>query len=109
VINEEFARETTAYWLQRLREARIPSGPVNDFGQALSDPQILARDMVIEVELKRGERVRMPGSPMKFPHSDPPRFGTPPDIGEHTDAVLGELLAYEPDRISDLRSGAAIA
>jgi crotonobetainyl-CoA:carnitine CoA-transferase CaiB-like acyl-CoA transferase len=57
IINEELGKNTSAYWLDKLRAARIPCGPVNDFAQALSDPQILARDMVVDgAAARRDER-----------------------------------------------------
>jgi crotonobetainyl-CoA:carnitine CoA-transferase CaiB-like acyl-CoA transferase len=108
-INEAFGRETTAYWLARLQEARIPSGPVNDFAQALSDRQVLARDMVVDVTLQNGERIRLPGNPIKFAGDEPSAFGPPPLLGEHTRAVLRDVLSYDEDKIAKLRAQAAIA
>lgn len=108
VINEELAKNTSAYWLDRLRAARIPCGPVNDFEQALNDPQVLARDMVVDVQLHTGETVRMPGVPMKFSASPAPNFGTPPTLGKNTQSVLGEMLGYDASRIAALRETRAI-
>ena len=88
VIHEELAQQTSAYWIEKLRAARVPCGPVNDFAQALSDTQVLARDMVVEVPLAGGGSVRMPGTPMKFSGSAMPEFQTPPPLGHDTDAVL---------------------
>jgi crotonobetainyl-CoA:carnitine CoA-transferase CaiB-like acyl-CoA transferase len=108
IINEELATDTSAHWLEKLRAARIPCGPVNDFEQALADPQVLAREMVVEVPLHTGERVRMPGVPMKFSASAAPSFGVPPTLGRDTQSVLGELLGYDAKRIAALREGRAI-
>ena len=108
IIGEEMATDTSANWLARLRAARIPCGPVNDFEQALSDPQVLAREMVVEVPLPSGERVRMPGVPMKFSGSDAPTFGPPPTLGRDTQDVLGQLLGYDDDRIAALRESRAV-
>ena len=50
-----------------MRAERIPCAPVNDFEHALSEPQITARNMVVEVETSfRPGSVRMPGSPIKY-------------------------------------------
>lgn len=108
IINEELSKNTSEHWLRVLREARIPCGPVNDFAQALSDPQVVARDMVIDVPLHTGETVRMPGNPMKFSDSQDPAPAQPPRLGEHTDRVLGELLGYDRARIDALRASKAI-
>ena len=103
VINEELAVHTSAHWLEKLRAARIPCGPVNDFEQALNDPQVLAREMVVEVPLHTGELVKMPGVPMKFSESAAPSFGVPPTLGRDTQTVLAELLGYDAARIAALR------
>jgi crotonobetainyl-CoA:carnitine CoA-transferase CaiB-like acyl-CoA transferase len=106
-ISREFAKHDTREWLARLREARIPCGPVNDFSQALSDPQVLARDMVVSMTLESGKAVRMPGVPMKFSETGEVAFGPPPGVGRDSRRVLSELLGYERDRIESLcRSGA---
>lgn len=109
IINAELGTNTSAYWLERLREVRIPCGPVNDFAQALADPQIRARDMVVEVPLPGGTRVPMPGVPMKFSAGGTPSFSEPPPLGRDTDAVLGDLLGYAATRIAILRADNAVA
>ena len=104
VINEELIQQTSVWWLGKLRAARVPCGPVNDFAQALADPQVLAREMVIECPMPGGSTVRMPGIPMKFSESGTPQFKAPPPLGHDTDAVLGDLLGYAPAAIASLRS-----
>lgn len=109
LVGEQMRRHDTAYWLQRLGAARIPCGPVNNFAQALADPQVQARDMVLDVTLKTGETVRMPGNPVKLSATPAQAATCPPDLGEHTDAVLGELLGYDAGRQAALRAGGAVA
>jgi len=109
IINEELSQNSTQYWLDKLRAARIPCGPVNDFAQALTDPQVVARDMVVEVQLKSGVAVRMPGNPMKFSGAGPESFTSPPALGEHTEIVLKSLLGYDEARLTELRANGVIA
>ena len=108
IVQEELLKGTAQDWLARLREARIPCGPVNDFAQALTDPQVLARDMVIEVPLHNGETVRMPGNPVKFSGDTSGEVTPPPLLGEHTEAVLRQTLGYDDERIASLRSARSI-
>jgi crotonobetainyl-CoA:carnitine CoA-transferase CaiB-like acyl-CoA transferase len=108
IINEELGKNTSAYWLDKLRAARIPCGPVNDFAQALSDPQILARDMVVDVPLPGGTSVPMPGIPMKFSDAPTPAFNAPPTLGRDTRTVLADLLGYDAAKIDALRENRAI-
>jgi crotonobetainyl-CoA:carnitine CoA-transferase CaiB-like acyl-CoA transferase len=108
VVSEEMRLHTTAYWLNTLQDARIPCGPVNDFQQALADPQIRAREMVVNVALDGGGEVPMPGMPMKFSGAPAPSFTPPPALGRDTDAVLADLLGYDAERIAALRLGRAV-
>lgn len=111
-VAEALGTRSTAEWLPVLRAARVPCGPVNDFAQALSDPQLLARDMVVEVPLDGGGSVRMPGNPVKFSgdasDAGAQVFTAPPSLGRDTDSVLSGLLAYPPTRIALLRSLKAV-
>ena len=108
IISDELSNHTSAYWLAKLQAARIPCGPVNDFAQALSDPQVLARDMVVEVPLPTGEVMRMPGLPMKFSASPTPTYGAPPTLGQDTQSILSEVLGYDSQRIAHLREDSAV-
>jgi crotonobetainyl-CoA:carnitine CoA-transferase CaiB-like acyl-CoA transferase len=109
LIAAELRKQPTSHWLERLRDARIPCGPVNNFEQALSDTQVLARDMVVEVPLKSGETVRMPGNPMKLSSTTQATYTCPPALGEHTRAVLGDWVGYPAGKLEQLRSEGVIA
>ena len=109
LISDKLRTESTAHWLERLRAARIPCGPVNDFAQALGDAQVLARDMVVEVPLKTGDTVRMPGNPMKLSAAPQATYTCPPALGEDTTRVLRDLLGYSPERLAELHAAGAIA
>ena len=59
-VAEIFATDTTAHWLAKLEAVRIPCAPVNRFSQALADPQVRHRDMVVEVGHPDGGRTFAP-------------------------------------------------
>jgi crotonobetainyl-CoA:carnitine CoA-transferase CaiB-like acyl-CoA transferase len=109
IVGAELQKQPTAYWLERLRAARIPCGPVNNFEQALNDVQVRARDMVVEVPLKTGEMLRMPGNPIKLSAASPKTYTCPPSLGEHTRSVLTQLAGYSPEQLEQLRRDGAIA
>ncbi len=109
LIGAAFRAHDTAYWLERLRAARIPCGPVNNFAQALGDSQVRARDMVVPVTLKTGETVRMPGNPMKLSGAQAKPFTCPPGLGEHTRSVLEDVVGYSPEKLAQLQAAGAIA
>ncbi|SOE45906.1 CaiB/BaiF CoA transferase family protein [Orrella dioscoreae] len=109
LIAAETRGNTTAHWLARLQQARIPCGPVNDFAQSLGDPQVQARDMVVPVTLRTGETLKMPGNPVKLSETATSAYAAPPALGEHTQAVLAEVLRYDAARIDALRAQGAVA
>lgn len=96
------------YWLEKLRAARIPSGPVKDFAEALADPQVMARNMVIEVEYPRGDRVLMPGNPIKLSETCADSFTPSPLLGQHNQEIFGDLLGKSDAEIAELQETGAI-
>ncbi len=109
LVGAVMRQHTTAHWLERLQAARIPCGPVNDFAQALADKQVLAREMVVEVTLRSGEKVRMPGNPVKLSAAASTPPSPPPSLGEHTFQVLSEVAGYPSDQLSRLHGAGVIA
>lgn len=109
LISTKFKTQTNAYWLAQLQTARIPCGPVNNFQQALNDSQVRARDMVVDVKLRTGETVQMPGNPIKLSAANPKVFTSPPALGEHTQEVLSNFLGYSAEKLAQLQADGAIA
>ena len=102
-LGEIFATNTQAHWLAKLDAARIPCAPVNNFGQALNDPQVRHRNMVVPLTHPNGTTTHVPGNPLKFSRTDEESFSSPPLIGAHTEEVLGGLLGLSSERIAALR------
>lgn len=109
LVSEKFRTRTTAEWVTLLQAARILNGPVNNFAQALSDPQVRARDMVRQVTLHTGETLSMPGNPVKLSSEQPQAWTAPPQLGQHTDSVLRELVGYPAEQVLSLRASGVIA
>ena len=107
-IRSRLATNTQGYWLEKLEGARIPCAPVNNFAQALEDPQVRARDMVVEVTHPEGGAVNMPGNPIKLSDTPTTAYTSPPLLGQHTDEVLKWLLQYDDAQVAALREGGAI-
>lgn len=63
-IEEALAAHDVGYWLELLGAAGIPCGPINNIEQALSDPQNIARNMVIEATAGDGTTLKMAGNPL---------------------------------------------
>jgi crotonobetainyl-CoA:carnitine CoA-transferase CaiB-like acyl-CoA transferase len=107
-LNEVLGANTSAHWLRKLEEMRIPCAPVNRFSQALSDPQVLHRNMVVELRHPNGKSTRGPGNPIKLSRTGGESYSPAPAIGQDTDAVLSRLLGYEPGRVAQLKAKGAV-
>ncbi len=107
-IAERLKTHSSEHWLQRLRDARIPSAPVNDFTQALSDPQVLARNMVVDVPHPNGQAMKQVGNPIKMSDTYEDSFSAPPLLGAHTDEVLKGLLGKSAAELDKLRTEGVI-
>lgn len=108
-VQEYLEQNTCEYWLEQLKEHRIPAAPVNDFAHALNDPQVRSRDMVVEVPLPNGQTVPQPGNPVKLSDTGEQHFTPPPTLGQHTDQVLGEMLGLTAKQLDELRKTGVIA
>ena len=106
-LDAAFEKQSSSHWLGALERAGIPCGPVNDVQQALADPQVLSRNMVVEQKNSIGE-YRVIGNPIKSTEQEDGQFGPPPRIGEHTGAVLKELLGTSDEELEKLRAQGVI-
>ena len=104
VLNEIFATRSTAHWVEKLSSVRVPCAPVNRFSEALSDPQVRHRQMVVEISHPEGGTVEVPGNPIKLSADSDETYSPPPLLGEHTDAVLKRVLGYDSARVAELKS-----
>ena len=107
LINGRIGAATVEQWIERLNRAGVPCGRVMTLAEVFADPQVLAQEMVLEVEHPGHGRVRMTGFPVKL-SATPARLRRPaPELGEHTDAVLREL-GYGPEQIASLHDAGII-
>jgi crotonobetainyl-CoA:carnitine CoA-transferase CaiB-like acyl-CoA transferase len=104
-----FATQTVAHWLEKLRAAEVPAAPVNNLDGAFSEPPVAERGMIVEYDHPDVGKVRLPGNPIKMSGMSGTISKPAPRLGEHTDAVLGELLNLSADQIAGLRNKNAIA
>lgn len=108
-INQLLATNNSDYWLQKMQEKRIPCAPVNHFSEALNDPQILHRNMVVDLEHPNGEHTKGPGNPIKLSEAAADSFTPAPLLGQDTDAVLASWLGLDNDETGRLRQRKIIA
>ena len=102
LLDELFATGTRQDWVSRLRGADIVSAPINTLIEASNDPDVVANGYVTHVEHPKHGRLKVHGTPWQFSET-PARPGVAPELGEHNDAVLGEL-GYGAAELADLRA-----
>ncbi len=96
----------SADWLAALEAAGVPAGPINRISEMLADPQVLARQMVVELDHPHAGRVPALGLPIKFSDTPGSVRRAAPLLGQHTREVLGSLGYSEPEIQALERAGA---
>ena len=101
ILRSELVQRTTAEWLKVLDEFDVPSGPVNDVGGAMAEPQVLARGMRMPIQI--GDDIyEFAGNPIKtMPDAVAPR-AAPPAKGQDTVGVLERLLGMDRSAVDAL-------
>ena len=103
-----FAESPVAYWISLLRRARVPAAQVRSVSDVLDSPEIMERGLITEVNDDVHGRLKLMRSPLHL-RGTPPREPTPPPrIGEHTDAILAEVLGADDDEIEAFRAVRAV-
>jgi crotonobetainyl-CoA:carnitine CoA-transferase CaiB-like acyl-CoA transferase len=104
-----FEADTREHWLAKLIDAGLPAGAVRTVAENLTAPEVQARGMLTSVPHPTAQTLRLVKSPVRFsdaPLADPV---APPLLGQHTEAVLQELLGYDRETIQNLRDTKVIA
>lgn len=99
---------TKAEWLPLLEQATVPAGPINSLAEVFADPQVLARGMVDEWAHPLCARLPLVASPIHMSATPVRRDLPPPLLGQHTDAVLRDLLHTTDDQLAALRNSGTI-
>jgi crotonobetainyl-CoA:carnitine CoA-transferase CaiB-like acyl-CoA transferase len=107
ILKDIFRTRPTHEWIERLI-GQVPCAPVNSIEQALHDPQVLARNMVVETENQTFGRMRHVAGAIKIPGHDRHVHAAAPELGADTDAVLRDYLSYSPGQIDRLRARGAV-
>ena len=108
ILAEIMCRRTTDEWIEALEAIGVPCGPVNTVDKVANDPQVLARDMIAEVEHNTTGTVQIPGIPIKLSET-PGQIDAPaPNLGEHTSEILTGLLGLEAEEVNQLKQNGIV-
>ena len=93
--------------MRAMGEAGVPCGACQDTGEVLADPHLKAREMIVDLEYGRRGTYQTVGCPIKLSKS-PAEITRPPELGEHTDVVLRDVLQINEDEITRLHQNSVI-
>ncbi|WP_111719032.1 CaiB/BaiF CoA-transferase family protein [Homoserinimonas sp. OAct 916] len=106
VLDEIIATRTVAEWMVPLRAAAVPCGEVNTVADAFLDPQVAARNMIVEAEHPLYGTVKTIASPVKVGNHTAP-VARAPQRGEHTHDVLRGLIEFTEDDVAEAEASGA--
>lgn len=107
VIAELLRSRSRADWLELFNAVQIPAGPINRIDQVTEDPDMRRKGVFFAIDTE-GEPVPQCGLGIRVDQRDAGFRSAPPDLGQHTEEVLGDLLGYDRERIRRLRELAVI-
>ena len=108
ILSRAFETKTTQEWLTEFEAVSIPCGPVNTIDKVAEDPQIAARQMIVELSHHGAGPLRVTNTPIKLSRTPGLVDRPSPELGEHTDEVLSNLLGLGPEQILSLRQSGVI-
>jgi len=91
-------------WIALLEAVGVPCGPINNLDEVFDNPQVRAREMEVKLPHPLAGEVKLVRSPMKMSATPATSPLAPPLLGQHTDAVLAEVLGKSSDEIAALRA-----
>jgi crotonobetainyl-CoA:carnitine CoA-transferase CaiB-like acyl-CoA transferase len=95
-------------WVTLLNNEAIPCAPINTMDEVFQNPQVLHRNMLVEVDHPKAGKIKLVGIPVKYSDSKATIRLPPPVLGEHTREILSEILGYDDQQFEDLKSAGVI-
>jgi crotonobetainyl-CoA:carnitine CoA-transferase CaiB-like acyl-CoA transferase len=106
-IDKYLAAATSAEWVERLNKAGVPSGPIYSIDRVFADPQVQHLGIVQGVTMKDKSQMNLIGQPVGLSRTPSRLAVRPPELGEHTDAILKEF-GFKAREIAALRKAKAL-
>ena len=108
VFDAIFVEKPVGYWLPRLAEADIPSGPINNFAQVFAEEQVLHRELEVGSPHPLDPDLKVIRNPIRYSVTPIEDYAPPPMLGEHTDEILRGWLGLDDARMAELRAAGVI-
>lgn len=101
LLGQHFLTNTAKHWVEAIHAVKVPVGLINNLEQAFNEPQVQARNMLVEIEHPLKEKLTVIGSPIKMSRTPVEYRKAPPLLGEHTDEILGRIV--DAEKLTSLR------
>lgn len=102
-------KKTVSEWIELFEINGIPGGRINSIDKVMSNKQILARNMIVEVEDKKIGSLKIAGNPIKMSNiPDSKTRKTAPEIGENNAEILSKMLNFDEAKIEKLKKDGVI-
>ena len=109
LLEVTLSRQTTAYWLELLEAAGVVAGPIYDMEQVYRDPQVQAREMVVDLDDPELGALQHIGVPVKLSETPGKVRHRAPALGEHSREVLEAAGFVEGEIATLVRDGIVVA
>src|SRR3972149_1648309 len=103
ILEAAFLKKSGREVVRKFYEIGIPGAPVNTIAEALEEPQIEAREMIVTVDHPVCGKVKLLGNPIKIYDTPKETFAPPPTLGQHNEEILSGILKYPEDKIKKLK------
>ncbi|HLB42049.1 MAG: CoA-transferase [Pseudomonadales bacterium RIFCSPHIGHO2_12_FULL_40_16] len=101
LLGTHFKTNSARHWVNAIHAVKVPVGLINNLQQAFEEPQVIARNMLVEMNHPLKEKLTVIGSPIKLSRTPVEYKKAPPMLGEHTDEILSGIL--DAEKIAELR------
>ncbi|MCH4244004.1 CaiB/BaiF CoA transferase family protein [Acinetobacter gerneri] len=102
LLAEHFAQKTANEWVSAIHAAKVPVGMINNLEQAFQEPQVVARNMLVDMPHPEKEKLTVIGSPIKLSRTPVEYRFAPPKLGQHTDEILTRIANKK--QLSELKA-----
>jgi crotonobetainyl-CoA:carnitine CoA-transferase CaiB-like acyl-CoA transferase len=108
ILTQHFLGATADEWVRRIHPQGVPIGAINSIAQALDEPQVKARNMLVNIPHPLKADFVTVGSPIKLSGTPVEYLRPAPMLGEHTDEVLTRQLGLDDERLAELKARGVI-
>ncbi len=102
LLSAHFLSDNAKHWVEAIHAVKVPVGLINNLEQAFEEPQVKARDMLVEMQHPLKDKLKVIGSPIKLSRTPVEYKKAPPMLGEHTNEILGRVA--DAEKLAELRS-----